>query len=88
MNGPRTTLRPKVFKPQFGKVLNSNHVVDGCNKLTEWYESRKMPIEYYGIDVSDGILEMSIEEPRIGEVRGGEGEGATPPCKPHLKSNA
>ena len=58
----------EVFKPQFGKVLNSNHVVEGCNKLTEWYEARKMPMEYYGLDVSDGILELSIEEPRIGDV--------------------
>lgn len=58
----------EVFKPQFGKVLNSNHVLDGCNKLTEWYESQKMPTEYYGVDFSDGILEFSVDEPRIGEV--------------------
>ena len=57
-----------LFRPQFGKVLNSNLVVGACNEISKWYERRKMPVEWYGVEVSDGIMEIGVEEPRIGDV--------------------
>ena len=57
-----------LFKPQFGRTLNSNLVVDACSAISRWYEKRKIPVEWYSVEVSDGILELNLEEPRIGEV--------------------
>ena len=53
----------ELFRPQFGKVLNSNLVVGACNEISKWYERRKMPVEWYGVEVSDGIMEIGVEEP-------------------------
>ena len=57
-----------LFKPQFGKILNSNTVLNACSDISRWNERRKIPVEWYGVEVSDGILEISLEEPRIGDV--------------------
>ena len=43
-------------------------VVDACSAISRWYEKRKIPVEWYSVEVSDGILELNLEEPRIGEV--------------------
>lgn len=57
-----------LFRHQFGKVLNSNYVVAACHEISKWYDHRKMPVEWYGVQVDDGIMEIGVEEPRIGEV--------------------
>ena len=57
-----------LFRHQFGKVLNSNYVVAACDEISKWYDHRKMPVEWYGVQVDDVIMEIGVEEPRIGEV--------------------
>jgi outer membrane protein insertion porin family len=57
-----------LFKPQFGKFLNSTLLIAACSEISKWYDKKKIPVEWYGVEVSDGILELGIEEPRIGDV--------------------
>ena len=57
-----------LFKPQFGKFLNSTLLIAACSDISRWYDKKKIPVEWYGVEVSDGILELGIEEPRIGDV--------------------
>ena len=57
-----------LFKPQFGKCLNSTLLIAACSEISKWYDKKKIPVEWYGVEVSDGILELGIEEPRIGDV--------------------
>ena len=57
-----------LFKPQFGKCLNSTLLIAACSDISRWYDKKKIPVEWYGVEVSDGILELGIEEPRIGDV--------------------
>ena len=85
-----------LFKPQFGKFLNSTLLIAACSEISKWYDKRKIPVEWYGVEVSDGILELGIEEPRIGDVEirfidrktGEPSAGATRPeyVSRHLKN--
>ena len=85
-----------LFKPQFGKFLNSTLLIAACSEISKWYDKKKIPVEWYGVEVSDGILELGIEEPRIGDVEirfidrktGEPGAGATRPeyITRHLKN--
>ena len=85
-----------LFKPQFGKFLNSTLLIAACSEISRWYDKKKIPVEWYGVEVSDGILELGIEEPRIGDVEirfidrktGEPSAGATRPeyVSRHLKN--
>ena len=58
-----------VMKPQIGKVLNSNAVVAAAREMTQWYEAKKIGHEFVNIQITpDGILEMDVVEPQIGQV--------------------
>ena len=58
-----------VMKPQIGKVLNSNAVVAAAREMTQWYEAKKIGHEFVNVQITpDGILEMDVVEPQIGQV--------------------
>ena len=65
-----TRLLHQAFKPQFGKVMNTNVLEKEVTKIRDWYEARKIPAEWYSVVINpDGLLEIAITEPRIGEVQ-------------------
>ena len=63
------TVIQSVMKPQIGKVLNTNAMVAAVHKMQEWYNDKKVAHEFVNVGISaDGIIELQVQEPRIGNV--------------------